>query len=76
MAELLTGKAAKASRQQKSQPNQYQAIFNELYRRFGVSNYKLIRLGQYALVLQFLADWKHACDEGVTSEVFLQGQLF
>lgn len=40
--------------------NHYQGIFGELYRRFGVSSYKVIRQEQYAAVLQFLEDWRHA----------------
>ena len=40
--------------------NQYQGIFAELYRRFGVSSYKLIRQEQYAAVLQFLEEWRAA----------------
>ena len=38
--------------------NYYQAIFAELYRRFGVSSYKLIPLERYEAVVQFLADWR------------------
>jgi hypothetical protein len=38
--------------------NHYQGIFGELYRRFGVSSYKLIRQDQYPAVLQFLEDWR------------------
>ncbi len=54
LAELLTGKD-KAK-------NQYQGIFAELYRRFGVSSYKLIRQEQYAAVLQFLQEWRATSD--------------
>lgn len=50
LAELLT--------QHDSAKNHYQAIFNELYRRFGVSSYKLIPQSRYASVLQFLEDWR------------------
>ncbi len=52
LAELLTGAAGGK--------NQYQGIFAELYRRFGVASYKLIRQEQYAQVLQFLEDWRAA----------------
>ncbi len=38
--------------------NHYQGIFAELYRRFGVSSYKLIRQEQYAGVLAFLEEWQ------------------
>ena len=40
--------------------NHYQAIFAELYRRFGVSSYKLIPRDRYEAVVQFLADWRVA----------------
>lgn len=52
LAELLTGQAGGK--------NQYQGIFAELYRRFGVSSYKLIRQDQYAAVLAFLDDWRRS----------------
>ena len=52
LAELLAG-TDKAK-------NHYQGIFAELYRRFGVSSYKLIRQEQYAGVLQFLEEWRAA----------------
>lgn len=38
--------------------NHYQSIFAELYRRFQVSSYKLIKQGQYQAVLKFLDDWQ------------------
>ena len=50
LAELLTGR--------EGGKNQYQAIFAELYRRFGVSSYKLIPQARYGAVLQFLEDWR------------------
>ena len=40
--------------------NHYQGIFAELYRRFGVSSYKLIRQEQYAAVLAFLEEWRQS----------------
>ena len=52
LAELLTQKT-------KGQ-NHYQGIFAELYRRYGVSSYKLIRMEQYEAVLKFLEDWRTA----------------
>ncbi len=52
LAELLTS--------QDASKNHYQGIFSELYRRFGVSSYKLIRQGQYQDVLAFLEDWRKA----------------
>jgi P22_AR N-terminal domain/ORF6C domain len=44
--------------------NHYQGIFAELYRRFGVSSYKNIRLSQYEQVLRFLEDWRTTVSEG------------
>ncbi len=38
--------------------NTYQSVFSELYRRFGVSGYKAIRLEQYDTVLNFLEEWR------------------
>jgi hypothetical protein len=35
----------------------YQAIFAELHRRFGVTSYKNIRLDDYEAVLEFLETW-------------------
>jgi hypothetical protein len=52
LAELLSGKEAGK--------NHYQGIFGELYRRYGVSSYKTIRLEQYEAVLAFLEDWRKA----------------
>lgn len=37
---------------------QYQSVFSELYRRFGVASYKLIRMEQYEAVLGFLEEWR------------------
>lgn len=37
--------------------NHYQSIFGEIYRRFRVNSYKLIRQDQYQAVLTFLDDW-------------------
>ncbi len=45
--------------------NHYQAAFQEIYRRFGVSSYKNIRADKFAAVLKFLADWKDQADEQV-----------
>jgi hypothetical protein len=55
LAELITSKD--------SSKNHYQGIFAELYRRFGVSSYKNIRLDQYGSVLQFLEDWRKTARE-------------
>ena len=52
LAEFLTGK--------ERAKNHYQGIFGELYRRYGVASYKLIRVEQYAAVLAFLEDWRRA----------------
>ncbi len=50
LAELMAGKDAGK--------NHYQGIFGELYRRFGISSYKLIRQEDYQQVLTFLSDWR------------------
>ena len=51
LAALLTDDAAGGR-------NPYQAVFGELYRRFGVSSYKNIRADQFAAVLAWLEDWR------------------
>lgn len=43
--------------------NHYQAVFSEIYRRFGVSSYKNIRADQFATVLRFLEDWRGSTDK-------------
>jgi P22_AR N-terminal domain/ORF6C domain len=55
LAELLTS-------HDPSKKNHYQGIFAELYRRFGVSSYKNIRLEHYEKVLQFLEDWRKSAE--------------
>jgi hypothetical protein len=50
LAELMTTK--------EGNKNHYQGIFSELYRRFGVSSYKNIRLDHYEQVLRFLENWR------------------
>lgn len=55
LAEFMTGKDASK--------NHYQGIFAELYRRFGVSSYKHIRLDQYGRVVQFLEDWYQSAEK-------------
>lgn len=50
LAEYLTA-------QDKSK-NHYQGVYQELYRRFGVSSYKNIRADQFADVLKFLEEWR------------------
>ena len=61
LAELMTGKD--------TSKNHYQGIFAELYRRFGVSSYKLIRVKQYAAVIEFLESWRdRLVDEGPSLE--------
>jgi P22_AR N-terminal domain/ORF6C domain len=46
----------------------YQTIFAELYRRFGVSSYKIIRQEQYVSVLAFLESWRVAATTGRDTE--------
>jgi P22_AR N-terminal domain/ORF6C domain len=50
LAELITSKSGGK--------NNYQGIFSELYRRFGVSSYKNIRMDRYEQVLNFLENWR------------------
>lgn len=38
--------------------NHYQAVFQEIYRRFGVSSYKNIRADRLSEVLAFLEEWR------------------
>jgi ORF6C domain len=52
LAELMTEK--------EPGKNHYRGIFSELYRRFGVSSYKNIRVEQYARVLEILENWRVA----------------
>lgn len=52
LATQLTKKGATGS--------QYQAVFNELYRLFGVADYKSLRRDQYQQALDFLEDWRQA----------------
>lgn len=40
--------------------NHYQGIYTELYRRFNVSGYKLLRREQYEAVLAFLDSWRES----------------
>ncbi|MCI0576033.1 MAG: ORF6C domain-containing protein [Chloroflexi bacterium] len=49
LAMLMTG--------QDSSKNHFQSIFNELYRRFKVTSYKLIPQSKYPAVMQFLQEW-------------------
>jgi hypothetical protein len=58
-AEISQRVKALAGLLQEQQPgkNYYQSIFGELYRRFHVSGYRLIRQSQYAEVLAFLDEW-------------------
>ncbi len=44
--------------------NQYQGIYNERSRRFGVNGYKLIQREKYDAVLAFLEDWRNAAIKG------------
>ncbi|NJL06214.1 MAG: hypothetical protein HC911_15175 [Chloroflexaceae bacterium] len=57
IAQLVKALAELLGEQDRSK-NQYQGIFGELYRRFGVSSYKLIRIEQYDAVLAFLEQWR------------------
>lgn len=46
--------------------NYYQAIFAELYRRFGVSSYKLIPIDSFGAVVQFLVEWRMSVEHSPT----------
>lgn len=61
-AEISQRVKALAGRLQEQTPgkNYYQSIFGELYRRFNVSGYKLIRQNQYAEVIAFLEEWRRS----------------
>jgi hypothetical protein len=63
LAELLTGQTAQRSGGGKI-PNYYQGVFTELYRRFGVTKYTLVRQVDYQAVLTFLDDWRKAAQKG------------
>lgn len=43
---------------QGGKPENFQAIWGEMYRRFGVGSYKLIPQSKYADVLAFLEEWR------------------
>lgn len=43
---------------QGGKPENFQAIWGEMYRRFGVGSYKLIPQSKYADVLSFLNEWR------------------
>lgn len=45
----------------------YNTVFSELYRRFGVSSYKVVRQEQYEAVLAFLEDWRIQAREETTT---------
>ncbi len=59
LSELLTRQDAQKSTTGKV-ANQYQGVFSELYRRFGVTKYTLVRQVDYQDVLTFLNDWRQA----------------
>lgn len=53
-----------------SSKNHYQSIFGEIYRRFRVSSYKLVRQNQYRDVLAFLDDWRKSIDKPSRPSLF------
>ena len=61
-AHIIDEQAAEISLQVKALAHliggHYQTVFSELYRRFGVSSYKVIRIEQYESVLAFLDEWR------------------
>lgn len=60
LAQLLT--------EQDPSQNQYQGIFAELYRRFGVSSYKNIPATKFKEVMEFLEDWRQSVAGGSDEE--------
>lgn len=60
LAVLLTG--------HDSSKNHFQSIFAELYRRFRVSSYKVIRQSQYHLVVDFLDEWAAATEKVISEQ--------
>lgn len=52
LAQLLT--------EQDPNQNQYQSVFAELYRRFGVSSYKNLPVTKFQEVMQFLEEWRES----------------
>lgn len=56
LAELMT--------QKEGSKNHYQGVFAELYRRFGISSYKLVQQKDYQAVLKFLDDWRETIQKG------------
>jgi hypothetical protein len=41
----------------KSGKNEFAAVYSELYRRFGISSYKLLPARRFAEAMQFLTEW-------------------
>lgn len=59
---IIDEQAAEISQQVKALAHliggHYQTVFSELYRHFGVTGYKFIRLEQFEAVLAFLEEWR------------------
>jgi P22_AR N-terminal domain len=53
LAELLTERDAQKK-------NYHQSIFGELYRRYGITNYKVLPIDNFEEAIQFLEDWRKA----------------
>jgi P22_AR N-terminal domain len=53
LAELLTERDA-------HKKNSHQAIFGELYRRFGITNYKVLPIDNFEEAILFLENWRKA----------------
>jgi quinol monooxygenase YgiN len=69
-AEISQKVKALAALLQEQRPGQnyYQGIFGELYRKYGVTSYKLIRQEQYPDVLAFLDEWREQALEAYEEE--------
>ena len=43
--------------------NYYQSVMGELYRRFGITSYKMMPLDNYAEAIEFLEDWRTSAQQ-------------
>lgn len=64
LAELLTERDAQKK-------NYHQSIFGELYRRYGITNYKVLPIDNFEEAIQFLEDWRKAA---LKSQQLTEGQ--
>lgn len=50
--------------------NYYQSVMGELYRRFGITTYKMMPLNNYAEAFDFLEDWRKAAGKPSSPSLF------